>query len=113
MTTNGIYYGDKWVFSIGDIQAVDFSKLLSHGFVEVKLNFCDTVETVRDFAALELVWTLKPSALEGKRFKWYKHTWAFHNLIGHPLMQILAWCGLHRHAMWIHDATTPRPHLTE
>lgn len=113
MTQDRLYYGDKWIFSRGDVRAADFSKLLSHGVVEVKLNFCEATETVHDFAALELVWTLKPSALEGKRFRWYKHAWAFHNLIAHPVMQLLAWCGLYTQAMWVHDATTPRPRPTE
>ena len=35
--------------------------------------------------------------------------WAVHNLVGHPLMQILAWLGERELALAVHDATVPRP----
>lgn len=59
--------------------------------------------------AIEAVMLIKPSALEGRRLKWKRHAWAIHNLVGHPLMQILAWVGLKRAAIRIHDLTTPTP----
>ena len=59
--------------------------------------------------AIEAVMLLKPSALEGRRLKWKKHAWAIHNLIGHPIMQIMAWMGLGRAAVRFHDWTTPTP----
>ncbi len=59
--------------------------------------------------AIEAVMVLKPSALEGRRLKWHKHAWAFHNIVGHPLMQVLAWLRLYKLAIKIHDDTTPRP----
>lgn len=61
------------------------------------------------FDAIEAVMAIKPSALEGRRLKWHKHAWAFHNMIGHPMMQIMAWVGLKKTAIWFHDWTTPRP----
>jgi hypothetical protein len=61
------------------------------------------------FDAIEAVMALKPSALEGRRLKWQKGAWAFHNMIGHPWMQILAWLGFTRRAIKFHDDTTPRP----
>jgi hypothetical protein len=61
-------------------------------------------------AALELVWTLKPSALEGiPHISWVKNAWMFHNFVGHPLMQILALFGKYKLAMKIHDATVAKP----
>ena len=59
------------------------------------------------FDALEAVMTVKPSALEGRRLKWHKHAWAVHNLVGHPLMQLLAFAHFYKAAMRVHDLTTP------
>lgn len=64
---------------------------------------------VSGFAAMELVWMLKPGAVEGHRLKWKKRAWAFHNLIAHPVMQLLAYCGFYKQAMWVHDITVPKP----
>lgn len=63
------------------------------------------------FDAIEAIWCLKPSAVEGRRLKWKKNAWAFHNVIAHPLMQLLAWCGFKREAIYLHDVTTPRPRI--
>ena len=59
--------------------------------------------------AIQAVMALKPSALEGRRLRWKRHAWAFHNLVGHPLMQIMAWCGFKHAAIRFHDWTTPTP----
>lgn len=59
--------------------------------------------------AIEAVMLLKPSALEGRRLKWKKHAWAIHNLVGHPIMQIMAWMGFGQAAVRFHDWTTPTP----
>lgn len=61
------------------------------------------------FDAIETVMVFKPSALEGRRLKWKKNAWAFHNFFGHPIVQILAWVGLKRQAVRFHDWTTPTP----
>ncbi len=58
--------------------------------------------------AWTIIMTAKPSALEGRRRKWRKGSWAFHNLVGHPVMQILAWIGMSRAAIRFHDRTVPR-----
>jgi hypothetical protein len=60
------------------------------------------------FDALEAVLAVKPSAIEGRRIKWRHSGWTFHNVVGHPLMQLLAWTGFKRAAIRLHDATTPR-----
>ena len=59
--------------------------------------------------ALESAMLLNPACLEGKRLRWSRYVWAFHNLVGHPLMQILAFAKLYRWAFWVHDKTVPRP----
>lgn len=59
--------------------------------------------------AVELVMQTRPGAFEGKRFKWAKRVWMFHNLVGHPLMQLAALAGLYGLAMKIHDGTVPKP----
>lgn len=61
------------------------------------------------FDAIEAVMLFKPSALEGRRLRWKAGAWALHNIFGHPAMQVLAWLGLKRWAIRLHDATTPRP----
>jgi hypothetical protein len=63
----------------------------------------------RGFDALEAVMALKPSALEGLRLHWNKNAWAVHNLVGHPVMQLLAFARCYKAAMWVHDATVPMP----
>ena len=70
----------------------------SHGF------FC-----LRGQAALDLVWRLSPRSLEGRRLRWARRAWAFHNLVAHPVMQLLAFVGLGAHGVRLHDATIPRP----
>lgn len=64
---------------------------------------------VTGFAAMELVWMLKPGAVEGHRLKWKKNAWALHNLLAHPVMQLLAFCGFYKKAMYVHDSTVPKP----
>lgn len=59
--------------------------------------------------ALDAVMRLNPSALEGRRLRWFKNAWALHNLVAHPLMQALVWLGCPKQAIWLHDVTVPRP----
>jgi len=59
--------------------------------------------------AIDAIMVLKPSAFEGRRLRWPRNAWVFHNLVGHPGMQLLAWAGLKRAAVAFHDWTTPRP----
>lgn len=61
------------------------------------------------FDAIEIVMQMKPSALEGRRLKWQRGAWAFHNFVAHPAMQILVWLGRKKAAIRLHDRTTPRP----
>ena len=59
--------------------------------------------------AIDAVMALRPSALEGKRLRWARHAWALHNLVGHPLLQLLVWLGQTKLGMAVHDGTVPRP----
>lgn len=67
------------------------------------------MEPVKDAEAVSLIMLLCPAVLEGARAKHVRHSWAVHNLIGHPLMQIFTWLHLTKLALWIHDATVPEP----
>lgn len=58
--------------------------------------------------AIEALMLLKPSLSEGQRLPWQKGRWALHNLIGHPGMQLLAWFGLPKLGVALHEATIPR-----
>jgi hypothetical protein len=70
----------------------------------------DGVETVIEgIDALEAAMLLNPACLEGKRMRWARNAWLVHNLVGHPLMQMLALFGFRRLALGVHDATVPRP----
>lgn len=61
--------------------------------------------------ALDLVMAVKPSAVEGKRLRFARQAWAFHNLIAHPGLQLLVWLGFTKLGMKLHDSTVPRPLL--
>lgn len=80
---------------------------IEQGFITIKANGKEY--QAHGFDAIEAVMIFKPSALEGRRLKWRKNAWAFHNFIGHPIVQILAWLGFKRQAVRFHDWTTPVP----
>lgn len=88
------------------IDRVDISKIEAG---EVSIFVGDNEYVAKGFDAIEATMLLKPSALEGRRLKWNKGAWAFHNVVAHPLMQFLAWLRLYKAAIWLHDATTPQP----
>ena len=99
--------GDRLVLR-EQILEVDISELEDHYRVKVYIQG-SVLAVLEDQQALDLVMELKPSAFEGKRFRWAKGAWAFHNLVAHPALQVLAWCGLHKLGFRIHDATVPKP----
>ena len=66
-------------------------------------------EALQGQDAIDAVMALRPSALEGKRLRWARHAWALHNLVGHPLLQLLVWLGQTKLGMAVHDGTVPRP----
>jgi hypothetical protein len=91
----------------GDVERVDISAIEQEQAIIVTQG--GLYYFANGFDAIEAVMLIKPSALEGRRLKWRQGAWAFHNIVGHPLMQILAWLGFKRKAIWLHDITTPRP----
>ncbi len=98
---------DTRIVPISSITAIDISDI-SDSMVHITTSD-GRLETVSGFFAIELVWILKPGALEGNpNIKWMKGWWMIHNFIGHPLMQILALFKQYKMAIWIHDATIPK-----
>lgn len=67
------------------------------------------VITATGIDAVELMMQVKPVMVEGHRLRYGRFDWLVHNLIGHPVMQVLALARLYRWAFWVHDATVPRP----
>lgn len=88
--------------AVSSIDTADLENLR----IEIRLMDGEVVEAF-GIDAFENVMMLKPSALEGRRFAFMKRAWMVHNLLGHPLMQILALLRFHRAAMWVHDRTVP------
>ena len=62
-----------------------------------------------DLNAIELLMQIYPAAFEGCRLKYYKFMWLIHNLIGHPIMQLLAMIRCYNLAFWVHNVTAPKP----
>ena len=88
------------------ILLVDYENLPTLGFVRIYYEDTSS-ESVEGAEAVDIVMRLCPAALEGKRMKHLKHSWAVHNLIGHPLMQLLSWLGFTKLGLRIHDKTIP------
>lgn len=94
------------IFS-GDIKQIDMSEM-ENGTILIQTRG-GAEYTVSDFQMIDYLYRLKPNVFEGKRMKYAKHAWAYHNLVAHPLMQILAFFGKYKLAMEVHDATIPKP----
>lgn len=104
-----VHYNNKIVNSknIKTIMVYELNKYISIG-----VHYYDgLMEEVQGAEAINLVMRLCPSVVEGMRAKHIKHSWAVHNLIGHPLMQLFIWFRLTKLALWFHDATIPKPLL--
>lgn len=67
------------------------------------------IDVLNKQPAIDLIMQLAPSMVEGKRLKFIRNRWALHNLLAHPLLQVLAWLGAPRLGFFIHDSTVPRP----
>jgi len=98
---------DEHLVAVDHIVSVDYS-----GIVDLRLVVTDANGTDYDVTGLEAIETamlLNPACLEGQRLRWPKSVWAFHNLVAHPVMQVLAWRKKYKLAFWLHDVTVPRP----
>lgn len=94
------------VIALSAVTWADFSEIEN---LRVRLYHDGTSSMATNIQAIEAALYLKPSVLEGKRMRWHRHVWAFHNLVAHPLMQVLALFGLGKLGLTIHDKTVPRP----
>jgi len=110
-----VYGGGSW--------GTAFAVLCAHRGVRVRL-VCHTAAQAATVArdrvnpaylpgvrlpdAIDVVMALRPSALEGRRMRFARHAWAVHNLVGHPLLQVLVWLGARRLGMAVHEGTVPR-----
>lgn len=97
--------GDQ-LLRLDAIRRIDASRMED---LEVAVEHDLGVSVLRGVEAIDLLMVAKPSALEGKRLRWIRHAWAFHNLVAHPTMQVLAWFGYPALGVRLHDATVPRP----
>lgn len=97
---------DTAIIAIEDISSIDCSKI-EELIVSVKTKQGLTFEAT-NLNALELVMQTRPSIVEGKRLKAAKFAWVAHNLLAHPIMQILAFLKLYKWAFWIHEVTIPK-----
>lgn len=95
------------LYRLIDIEEVDLSRLESNLLVRFRIG--GEWREVSGPDAIDLVMMLKPSALEGRRLRWVRNSWAKHNLVGHPVMQILCWLGMPKIGLRLHEATIPRP----
>jgi hypothetical protein len=67
---------------------------------------------MRGVEAIDFVMRYCPELLEGNpQFKFIKYSWVFHNLVAHPLMQILSFLKLRKLGLKIHDLTIPKPRI--
>ena len=102
-----VHYNGK-IVNTHDIASISFEELTTKGQILVK-RIGVIEETVSGIEAVNLIMRLCPEALEGQQLKYLRHRWAIHNLLGHPLMQILSWLHLTRLGLKIHDKTIPNP----
>lgn len=103
-----IRIGSDRVVTECDVKDLDTSRLEAYFETSVVLKSGEVFH-LEGQQALDVVMAIKPSAVEGKNMKFARHAWAFHNLVAHPVLQILAWCGRPDLGFKIHDATVPRP----
>jgi hypothetical protein len=106
-----VHYNKK-IINTDTISCITYDDFVEHGRIHVHYkdkNF----ECVKGMEAANLIMGICPSAIDGARARHVRHSWAIHNLIGHPLMQIFTWLHLTRLAIWIHDHTVPESMLIE
>lgn len=97
----------KMVIPFHSIKKVDCTNL-EMLVINVYLND-GSIFQAQNIEAVELMMQLKPSVVEGHRLSYGKLDWFLHNMLGHPIMQLLSLVRLYKLAFWVHDATVPRP----
>jgi len=89
------------------VEQIDLARL-EEGMLTVTHSGGKTA-IAHDFDTFEILMLLHPAAMEGRRLHWAKNAWAFHNLVAHPLMQVMVWMGFKKQAIRLHDVTVPKP----
>lgn len=106
MTRDFVKAGNT-IVKLADIERIDITSL-EEGRITI-FGAGGAALVAEDFDAFEILMLLHPAAMEGRRLRWAKHAWAFHNLVAHPLMQVMVWLGFKKRAIWLHDVTVPKP----
>jgi hypothetical protein len=95
------------VYNLDTVASIDASQVEQLRLTLILTNGA-TVD-VEGLEAIEVIMATKPSFFEGKRLKFPKRMWILHNVVAHPLMQVLSLVGLRKQGLWLHDITVPRP----
>jgi hypothetical protein len=93
------------------IREIDACRLEREGVVLVRLLDEERAVELAGADAIDLVMRAAPAFFEGRRFSWVRSAWAIHNLVAHPVLQLLAWTGHVRLGFHVHDVTIPRPRV--
>lgn len=113
MTNMQFIKTDNSLVKIDDISSIDLSQLESDLKLIVRCKSGESISPIEHIAtnlnAIEVLMQIRPSALEGRQLRWAKNKWILHNLIAHPLMQILALFKCYNLAIKVHDDTVPKP----
>jgi len=102
-----VHYNKK-IINTDTISCITYDDFVEWGIIHVHYRDKE-FDCVKGMEATNLIMTICPSAIDGAQAKHVRHSWAIHNLIGHPLMQLFSWLHLTRLAIWIHDHTVPEP----
>lgn len=108
--------GDR-LYPIQNIKQVDFSEIESLKItVFIESNITGWTElgsyvVVKDVDCIQFVMDNCPEILEGKRMRWVRYQWVVHNFLGHPIMQLLSFFGMHKLGLHFHHWTVPRPKM--
>lgn len=102
-----IQIGDHTIVHSDEIDWVDIRRLED---LVIVVHYAGGEQAiVSGIQAIDVIMAIRPSALEGRRLRWKRHVWAFHNLVGHPLMQLLVFLKQYKLAIKVHDLTVPQP----
>lgn len=111
---NFFFKSDDCLYPIHKIEHIDFSeieRLKITIFLEEPVKFTTTITSVivKDVDCIQFVMDNCPEILEGKRMRWVRYQWVVHNFLGHPIMQLLSFFGMHKLGLRFHHWTVPRP----
>jgi hypothetical protein len=96
----------KSIYGVDDIARIDISRVSD---LKIRIFILGSWESLSGIEAMNFLLDYYPRCLEGERLLWAKNSWALHNLVGHPLMQLFSFFGMYKLAMRVHDSTVPRP----